>query len=282
MAIPTPADNILEATTSDLAQDTAPPAPVYEKVAAHAKRALKAYSSEQKKINEECLILDFLPLVHRLTQNIAGYLGNASLSYEDLISAGTMGLVKAARDFDPSRDVEFKTYAYIRVKGAIIDELRSWTFTPTNVAKNIEQVNSVIRQFIDQTGSTPSDEEIAARLDLPVEKLYRIFEQARSQHFLSIHSLTDTGPALADCLVDSSSDDPGRDLEKAELVEQLAIAIQTLPQSQRHVITLYYQREITMKEIAAVLDVTESRVSQLHSSALVRLSASLRQWRNER
>jgi RNA polymerase sigma factor FliA len=267
--------------TLDVIQDVATPAPVMMKVSANKKRALQAYTTEQKKLNEEKLILGFLPLVHRLAQNVAGYIRNSSLSYEDLISAGTMGLVKAARDFDPGRDVEFKTYAYIKVRGAIIDELRSWTFTPANVAKNIEQVNTVIHQHIDQTGSAPSDEEIAARMDLSIDKLYRVFEQARQQHFLSIHKLTDVGPALADTLIDNSGEEPGSNLERAELVEQLTKAIQTLPQSQRHVIILYYQREMTMKEIAAVLEVTESRVSQLHAAALVRLSACLRRWKDD-
>jgi RNA polymerase sigma factor FliA len=267
--------------TLDVIQDAPAQVPVLDKVAANKKSALRAYAAEQKKLNEEKLILDYLPLVHRLTQNIAGYIGNASLSYEDLVSAGTMGLVKAARDFDPGRDVEFKTYAYIKVRGAIIDELRSWTFTPANVAKNIEQVNTVIRQHIDQTGSAPSDEEIAARMDLPIDKLYRVFEQARQQHFLSIHKLTDVGPALADTLIDNSGEDPGSNLERAELVDQLTTAIQSLPQSQRHVVVLYYQREMTMKEIAAVLEVTESRVSQLHAAALVRLSACLRRWKDD-
>lgn len=267
--------------TLDVVQDTAVSEPVLEMVNANKKRALRAYASEQKKLNEEKLILDFLPLVHRLAQNVTGYIRNSSLSYDDLISAGTMGLVKAARDFDPGRDVEFKTYAYIKVRGAIIDELRSWTFTPSNVAKSIEQVNMVIHQHIDQTGSAPSDEEIAARMDLSIDKLYKVFEQARQQHFLSIHKLTDVGPALADTLVDNSTEEPGSDLERVELVEQLTKAIQTLPQSQRHVVILYYQREMTMKEIAAVLEVTESRVSQLHAAALVRLSACLRRWKDD-
>jgi RNA polymerase sigma factor FliA len=267
--------------TLDVTQECAEQAPILEKVSVNKKRVLRAYATEQKKLEEEKLILDFLPLVHRLAQNIAGYVRNSSLSYEDLISAGTMGLVKAARDFDASRDAEFKTYAYIKVRGAIIDELRAWTFTPANVAKNIEQVNTIIHQHIDQTGSAPSDEEIASRMNLSLDKLYRVFEQARQQHFLSIHKLTDVGPALADTLIDNTGEAPDSNLERAELVEQLANAIQSLPQSQRHVIVLYYQREMTMKEIAAVLDVTESRVSQLHAAALVRLSACLRRWRDD-
>jgi RNA polymerase sigma factor for flagellar operon FliA len=255
--------------------------PLYDKAAANAKAAFRAYAAEQKKLIEERLILDHLPLVHRVAQNIVSYLNRSSLSYEDLISAGTIGLVKAARDFDPAKDVEFKTYAYIKVRGAIIDELRSWTFTPSNVAKNIEQVGAVIRQYVEQTGSPPSDEEIASALDITLEKLYRLFEQARAQHFLSINGLVDGGPALTRCLSDTSSADPARSLERAELIDHLAAAIQALPQSQRHVIILYYQQEMTMKEVAAVLDVTESRVSQLHASALVRLSAELRRWRDE-
>jgi RNA polymerase sigma factor FliA len=281
MTVPESVDQTLD-VIQEAPAEAAPVVPLLGKVTANKKRALKAYALEQQKQSEEKLILDFLPLVHRLAQNIAGYIRNSSLSYDDLVSAGTMGLVKAARDFDPTRDVEFKTYAYIKVRGAIIDELRAWTFTPANVAKNIEQVNTVIREHIDQTGAVPSDEEIAARMDLTIEKLYRLFEQARQQHFLSIHKLTDVGPALADTLIDNSGEHPGSNLERAELVEQLTAAIQALPQSQRHVIVLYYQREMTMKEIAAVLEVTESRVSQLHAGALVRLSASLRRWKDGR
>jgi RNA polymerase sigma factor FliA len=267
--------------TLDPQQADSSPLPLHEQVTTTIRTAFKAYSAEQKKSSEERLILDFLPLVHRIVQNTIGFVNNSSLSYDDLVSAGTMGLVKAARDFDPSRDVEFKTYAYIKIRGAVIDELRAWTFTPSNVSKSIEQVNGIIHESIERTGASPSDEEIAARLNLPMEKLYKLFEQARCQHFLSIHNLTDAGPALADSLTDDTSTDPSLSLEKAELIDQLASAIQALPQSQRHVMVLYYQREMTMKEIAAVLDVTESRVSQLHSGALVRLSASLRHWKDE-
>ncbi|HSV27670.1 MAG TPA: FliA/WhiG family RNA polymerase sigma factor [Sedimentisphaerales bacterium] len=277
MTSPPPADKTLEVPHGNAAAVT-----LHEQAAARKKSALKAYAAEQRKLNEERLILEYLPLVHRLAQNIAGYTGNSSLSYADLVSAGTMGLVKAARDFDASRNIEFKTYAYIKVRGAIIDELRAWTFMPANVAKNIEAVNAVIHQHIEKTGSTPSDEEIAAHLDISVEKLHHLFERARSQHFLSIHRLADTAPALAESLADNSVEDPSHGIEKAEMIERLAAAIQSLPQSQRHVIVLYYQREMTMKEVAAALDVTESRVSQLHASALVRLSASLRKWEDGR
>ncbi|MHC5083873.1 MAG: sigma-70 family RNA polymerase sigma factor, partial [Planctomycetota bacterium] len=125
-------------------------------------QALKAYGRQMNhQKNEDDLILQYLPLVHRIVSQVASYL-KPPLSREDLVSAGTIGLVKAARDFDPTKDAEFKTYAYIRVRGAVIDELRGWSFAPPAVKKLIDQARDISEHMINESGRTPSDQELAS------------------------------------------------------------------------------------------------------------------------
>ncbi|MBN1818895.1 MAG: FliA/WhiG family RNA polymerase sigma factor [Sedimentisphaerales bacterium] len=242
--------------------------------------AARAYGQHARQARADQLVLEFLPLVHKIVAQVVSYL-HPPLSKDDLIGAGTIGLVKAARDYDPSREAEFKTYAYIRIRGAVIDELRSWSFAPSSLKKQFDQAQEIEQEMIERNGYAPSDEELAHRMDMSVEQLYRMFEHARARHFLSIHGVGDEIPALGELLV-AESERPGEALERQELLEKLAEAIQGLPKRQRQIIVLYYTRELTMKEIAEVLGVTESRVSQLHAAALFRLSSSLRQWSHSR
>jgi RNA polymerase sigma factor for flagellar operon FliA len=243
--------------------------------------ALKAYTRQTKKIRQDEFILEFLPMVHKIVQQVVSFL-RPPLSREDLVSAGTIGLVKAARDFDPTRDAEFKTYAYIRVRGAILDELRGWSFTPASVKKQFDQAQQLLRQITKQTGQVPSDEDLAQKLGMSVEKMYRMFESARAKHFLSIHGISDEAPALGASLVATDTNQPGDRMEQAELVGELTRQIQQLPEKQRKIIILYYHKALTMKQIASVLKITESRISQLHASALFKLSVKLRQWDDTR
>ena len=239
--------------------------------------ALKAYGRQTKQAQEDKLILEYLPLVHNIVQKTVSYL-RPPLSKEDLISAGTIGLVKAARDYDSSRDAEFKTYAYIRVRGAVIDELRGWSFAPTNLKKQFNHAQQLMRQMTEELGQLPTDEQLAQRLGISTEKMYKMFENARARHFLSIHGINEEAPALGSSLTAANVGQPGDRLERQELRDKLAQAIGELPERQRQIILLYYHKELTMKEIALVLEITESRISQLHASALFKLSCKLRQW----
>jgi RNA polymerase sigma factor for flagellar operon FliA len=240
--------------------------------------ALKAYGPQIKQVREDELILEYIPMVHKIVQQVVCYL-QPPLSREDLVSAGTIGLVKAARDFDPSRDAEFKTYAYIRIRGSVIDELRGWSFTPVSLKKQFAQAQEVLRLMTERDNRTPSDEELAERLGLPLEKMYRMFETARARHFLSLHGMNDEAPSLGSMLSCPDTADPGEGLERQELLEALTKAIGELDERQRRIIVLYYNKELTMKQVASILKVTESRVSQLHASALFRLSVRLKRWR---
>jgi len=240
-----------------------------------AARTYRGHKS-QRISDEE--ILKLLPMVRKIAHRAVSYI-RPPLSLDDLVSAGTIGLLKAARDFDASHQAEFKTYAYIRIKGAVLDELRRASLLPSGVNKQVRQVRELSRRIVEETGSPPTDEELARRLNVPIEDLYELFESARAQHFVSIDGLTDEQPALGEVLAAADTAAPESRLERAELLGQLTEAMQELDQRRLQVIVLYYHRQLTMKQIATLLDITESRVSQLHASALFSLSVKLEQWK---
>lgn len=238
-------------------------------------RAARLYAGHNRKQREDDMIVKYLPLVHKIVSQVATYL-QPPLSREDLISAGTIGLVKAARDFDPSRDAGFKTYAYIRIRGAVIDELRSWSFAPPDIKRQFDQAQEISSQMMERDGQMPADDQVAEQLGISTEKMYRIFETARARHFLSIHGGSGESPMLGQMLA-SSTAGPEEEIEREELIEALTRAITQLPEKQKHIVVMYYQKELTMKQIAEVLEITESRVSQLHAAALFKLSVRLGQ-----
>jgi RNA polymerase sigma factor for flagellar operon FliA len=242
-----------------------------------AKRAYAGQKNPDKQGLDEKQIEQYLPLVHKIAQRAAVYL-RPPLTYEDLISAGTVGLVKAARDYDPSFQAEFQTYAYIRIKGAILDELRGWAFIPTNVNKQIRRTMDLCVEITKQTGTAPTETEIAEKLGVSVDEVFQTLDSARSQQFISIHGFGEDSPSLANILAAPQSKTPDEQIEHSELVDRLAKAIQSLDQRQREIILLYYQQHLTMKQIAEVFKVTEPRVSQLHAAALFSLQTQLRQY----
>ncbi len=244
--------------------------------------ALRAYSGQKQTCRDGVAdeqITEFLPMVNKIARQIVTYL-KPPLSFEDMVSAGTVGLVRAARDYDPSHQAEFKTYAYIRIRGAILDELRCWSFVPANLNKRIREAQQLSRKITEETGTPPTDPELAERLGVTVEELYETFENARAQHFMSLDESTDEAPALGTLLAAPHTASPDERIRREELVEKLAEAIRQLFEKQRQVVLLYYQQQLTMKEIAEIMGLTESRVSQLHASALFSLSIKLRQWKD--
>lgn len=237
--------------------------------------ALRAYSKQKEHAVRDENIIELLPMVPKIVQRVVAYL-KPPLSFEDLVSAGTIGLIKAARNFDPSRDAEFKTYAYIRIRGAVLDELRSWCFVPPNLTRQIHNAALTSRKITQQTGAAPTDEELAGVLGITLEKLQEMFENARAQHFLSIDGGTDDAPALGAFLAAGRTAGPDEQIQKTELIGKLTEAIGQLSEKHRQVILLYYHHDLTMKQVAEVLQITESRVSQLHAGALFNLCVKLR------
>lgn len=241
--------------------------------------ALRAYAGQKTQAVENEQIAEFLPMVRRIVHRVVTYL-KPPLSFEDLVSAGTVGLVKAARDFDSSYNTEFKTYAYTKIKGAVLDELRGWSFVPANLNKQIRSAMQLVREITDQTGNAPTDDELAEKLGVTVDKLYEAFESARARHFISIDAFEEDVPALGGLLMATDTTTPAQQLERTELIEKLTEAIQQLNKRQKQIILLYYQQHLTMKQIAEVFEISEPRVSQLHASALFNLSVKLREWKD--
>lgn len=245
--------------------------------------ALRAYAGQRKSETDlgNDQIAAFLPMVHKIARQVVTYL-KPPLSFEDMVSAGTVGLVRAARDFDPSHQAEFKTYAYIRIRGAILDELRDWSFMPANLTRRIRDTHELSQKITEETGVIPTEAELAERLGITLEELNQTMENARAQNFMSLDSTGDDAPALGSLIAAAHAVTPDEKIEKEELIDKLAEAIQQLPQKQRQVVLLYYEQQLTMKQIAEVFEITESRVSQLHAGALFNLSVKLRQWKDGR
>jgi RNA polymerase sigma factor for flagellar operon FliA len=246
--------------------------------------ALRAYTAQQKAVQvhiDDERIAELLPMVHKIARQVVTYL-KPPLSFEDMVSAGAVGLVRAARDFDPSHQAEFKTYAYIRIKGAILDELRGWSFMPENLRKRISMAHQLSQKISEQTGTAPKDTELAEKLGISLDELYETFENARAQHFISLDGFGEDEPVLSNLLTAKHHTAPEEKIEREELIDKLAEAIEQLSEKQQQVVMLYYQHQLTMKQIADILEITESRVSQLHASALFNLSVKLRQWKDGR
>jgi len=225
------------------------------------------------------LILTYAPLV----KYVAGRLGSglpAHVDESDLVSYGLLGLIGAIERYDPDRDVKFETYAISRIRGAIIDELRAMDWVPRSVRARAREIERAMSELEGRLGRAPTDEEISAKLGISVEELEdNLGEIARSSIAALDELWTASGTgdqvALIDTIEDESAPDPQSTLSQTELREAIADAIARLPEREKLVVTLYYYEELTLREIGEVLGVTESRVSQLHTKAILRLKARL-------
>jgi RNA polymerase sigma factor FliA len=225
------------------------------------------------------LILTYAPLV----KYVAGRLGSglpAHVDDEDLVSYGLLGLIGAIERFDPEREIKFETYALGRIKGAIIDELRSLDWVPRSVRSRARSIERAIAELEAKLARAPTDEEIAAKLDLTEEELDEALLAISRTSIAALDELwTVSGGgdqvALIDTIEDETGPSPTTSLDETELREAMADAISRLPEREKLVVTLYYYEELTLREIGEVLGVTESRVSQLHTKAILRLKARL-------
>jgi RNA polymerase sigma factor for flagellar operon FliA len=240
----------------------------------------REYRRTGDKALRDRLILTYAPLV----KFVAGRIGSglpAHVDESDLISYGLLGLIGAIERYDPDRDVKFETYAVARIKGAIIDELRSMDWVPRSVRARARQIEHAIAQLEAQLHRAPTDEEIALKLGISEEELNEsLTEISRSSiaaldELWTLSSGSGDQVALIDTIEDVAGPDPEAALDETETREALAEAIAALPEREKIVITLYYYEELTLREIGEVLGVTESRVSQLHTKAILRLRARL-------
>jgi RNA polymerase sigma factor for flagellar operon FliA len=239
----------------------------------------RAYRRTKDSALRDQLIEADLPLVKYVAARIASRLPK-HLRLDDLYSAGLLGYLAAVEDFDPERGVQFAAYATHRVRGAIFDELRRLDWVPRGVRERIRDTQRAIDTLLQRLDRHPTDEEIAAELGIETEAYRKSLSDG-----VTLVSLTSTagaegdGPALSDNVEDTVTPDPLSTLAEEERRAILGRLIDRLPERERHVLSLYYHEELTMREVGAVLGVTESRVSQLHSSAVQRLTVMLRRQR---
>ena len=230
--------------------------------------------------NREAVILEYAPMIKYVASRIALRLP-PHIEVDDLISVGVLGLMDAIGKYDPNRGAKFKTYAEFRVRGAILDELRSMDWVPRSVRQKAASIDAVVQKLQAKLGRPPSDEEVAEEMGVSLDEFFRTLNQTQNIPILSLEDLgiaKESGEqkSLLDCLAGKSDSDPQTQLRLNELKEIIAKAIDTLPEKERLMISLYYYEELTMKEIGEILSITESRVSQIHSKAVFRLRTKLK------
>jgi len=226
------------------------------------------------------LVLEHLPQIKYIAHRIAAKLP-PQVELNDLVSAGVLGLLDAIEKFDPSRQVKFKTYAELRIKGAILDSLRSLDWAPRSLRKKSKELERAQKELEQRFGRPATDKEVCEEMGMSLSEFYELVDQIKG---LSVGSFNDVasqddesgGDLLVRYTPDAPDSDPFLLLHKSELRGVLATAIDALPNKERLVVSLYYYDELTMKEIGKVLGVNESRVSQLHSKAMLRLRTKLR------
>jgi RNA polymerase sigma factor for flagellar operon FliA len=217
-----------------------------------------------------------LPLVRQVALRF--HVGASSpIEMNDLVQLGVIGLIDATEKFDASKGTSFQSYARFRIKGSILDGLRHLDFLPRSVRRRRRELQEATQRVEQRLGGAASEEDIAEAMDLEPEELRTLLGKVQAASLTSVEEMAERGceAELNRALVDGSDDGPAASVEKAELKSILREAIESLPEKEAVVLSLYYYEELTMREVGDVLGVTESRVSQLHSKALGRLRCRL-------
>jgi len=224
----------------------------------------------------ETLVIQHIGLVKRIAYHLMTRLP-ASIQVEDIVQAGMVGLLEAARLFDSAQGASFETYAGIRIRGAMLDELRRNDWTPRSVHRKAREATEAIRQLEEQLGRDARDAEVAQHLSMSLSDYHHILQDAASCHLFSVDELLESGDRILEGCA-TPEDSPLEQITQLGFAEALAEAISQLPERERLVLSLYYDEELNLKEIGQVLQVSESRSCQILGQATLRLRAKLRDW----
>lgn len=237
----------------------------------------QTYKATGDKRLREQLILHYSPLVKYVAGRVSVGLP-ANVEQADFVSSGIFGLMDAIEKFDPSRSIKFETYAITRIRGAMIDELRALDWIPRSVRQKARAVERAYATLEAALRRTPTEAEVAREMSIGLDELHGLFSQLSLANMVALEELLHVGgegDRLMDTLEDTSADDPVEVAEDRELRRLLARAVNTLPEREKTVVTLYYYEGLTLAEIGQVLGVTESRVSQIHTKSVLQLRAKL-------
>lgn len=247
------------------------------------KGLVKRYKQDTQGVDgklRDQLIMDYAPLIRFVAQRIAARLPS-NIDIDDLISAGVIGLMDAIEKYDPTRDNKFKTYAEFRIRGAILDELRSQDWVPRSVRDKAKKIERAYADLEQKFGRAATNEELSEAMGITLDEYYELVSKVKAVTMLSIDELVGPGQndrkSLLDCLENSKSKNPFNQLKRKGVREILARYIEELPEKQQLVLSLYYFEDLNLKEIGKILEVTESRVSQLHTQAVDKLRVKLKE-----
>lgn len=236
-----------------------------------------AMYAEVEKLDTADQIVRHAPLVKRIAYHLLNRMP-PSVQVDDLIQAGMVGLLEASSNYKSTMGASFETFAGIRIRGAMIDEIRRSDWTPRSVHRKYREVSETIRKLENETGQDARDADVAGAMGISLREYHQILIDSSSARLYSIDSLEEDSQ---ESLIPSSADStPDEDFGRQEYRSQLADCIRHLPEKEQLVMALYYDEEMNFREIGEILEVTESRVCQLHGQAVVRIKARMAEWRS--
>lgn len=222
----------------------------------------------------EKLIIEYAPLVKLVAGKLSMYLGY-NVEFDDLCGYGIFGLIDAIDKFDNDKGVKFETYASLRIRGEILDQIRKMDWIPRTVRQKQKMLDNAYRKIETETGHLATDEELCNELGITMDELCNMQNETKMTNLISLDEYMEQGEVRVEPKADKDYMQPEKVVEKEELKRILLEVIETLTDKEKMVITLYYYEELTLKEISRVMDVSESRVSQLHSKALLKMKQRL-------
>ena len=240
------------------------------------KRLWDAYKKNRSAEVREKLIIEYSPLVKIIAGRLSMYLGS-NVEYDDLVGYGVFGLIDAIDKYDMMKEVKFETYASLRIRGAVLDQIRKMDWIPRTIRQKQKQIDAASREIETKCGHSASDGEIAEKLGISGDEYSTWQNQMKITNVISLNEFMDQGSEVTNDQnnVSAQFESPEDNVERAELKEKIAKALDTLTEKERKVVLLYYYEDLTLKEISDVMEVSESRVSQLHTRAIEKMKSKL-------
>jgi RNA polymerase sigma factor for flagellar operon FliA len=255
-----------------------------DKTAQNEEALWQSYLVSKSPATREAIILKYAPLVKYVAGRVAIGLPS-NVEFDDLVSFGVFGLMDAIEKYDLSRGIKFETYAIARIRGAILDGLRSNDWVPRSVRQKARELERVCAELENRLGRSATDQEISEAMNISMQDFYQLLSEVSCTTLSSldelwmVHSNDDDSVRVLDLVKNNDSEDPLHQVEIEEIKTTLANAIDSLPERERMVIALYYYEGLTLKEIGEIMEISESRVSQIHTKAIFRLRGRLNRWR---
>ncbi|NTV88863.1 MAG: FliA/WhiG family RNA polymerase sigma factor [Clostridiales bacterium] len=235
----------------------------------------KRYSSTKDPADREALIIEYSHLIKFIAGRLNIYFGS-NVEYDDLVGYGVFGLIDAIDKFDINKGVKFETYASLRIRGSIIDSIRELDWVPRSLRQKNKELEKAYWELENELGHSASDAEVAKKLGMPVEEFYKLLNEVNLTSMVSLEDFLDQNYEIGiDIPTSNSGDRPEKQVELNEIKSILSDSINKLPEKEKTVLSLYYYEELTLKEISAIMNVSESRISQLHTKAIMRLRGKL-------